>query len=370
MAVVLGAGLVVAGVALRGGGRGGGSGIGIAAHNVDGPFGPFAGYLRVGDVRSVAASIRVPRIERGSPLGEAGTWIGVQGYGAPRRFIQIGVLEIRARPQGWAHPRNGYIEFWSDVRHGFRPAFLTPVHPNDVIRTSISLSRGRWQLEIDDVTTGTARRFSTAQETGGSFEQAEWVQEDPGTEAHHVSYPRLAAPVFSDLVIDGAKPRPSALYSQWMSVNGGNLGPSRVRNGGFTLVQAPRPSRAGLLFMRLSAASGSAFEQFEDERGGWTDRTPAARIAAAYRLFAAATRAGTRALEATSWPPAAERLLPVLAADSRAMLAAARPPERHTPAAFAAWNAQLTRQIVRGAPASAGLAQALGLPGSGPSYKR
>src|ERR1700689_3489949 len=67
-----------------------GTGRKVADGFVDAPFGAFAGYTWLGTaVESVGASFTVPRIAGGSPLSEAGTWIGVQGQGPPARFVQI-----------------------------------------------------------------------------------------------------------------------------------------------------------------------------------------------------------------------------------------------------------------------------------------
>lgn len=93
--------LIVIGLAVpnRAKHRGGSSGL---------PFGTFAGYVWHGRVASVQASWTMPRIVSGSPLGFAATWIGAQGPGALRPFIQIGANEQRglSRTGGDVHAQH------------------------------------------------------------------------------------------------------------------------------------------------------------------------------------------------------------------------------------------------------------------------
>jgi len=343
---------------------------GLATKNSDAPFGPFAGYVLIGGATSIGASFTVPRILSGSPFGIAGTWIGAQGPGPPRRFLQIGVTEVRDEPRGARRALDAYFAFWSDVRHGFRPAILFPVRPADTIRASLALADGRWTLAIADASTGQSRRFSTMQEAEGRFDQLEWEQESPGTEDHHAPYPRLAPPRFSDLTAGSSAPPVARLYSQWMSVNNENLAPTPVRGRSFTLVRAPSVSSAGMRYLRLSAAAGSGLERFEDERVLWRATTPVAQILAASARFAAATRSSLRELAAAPWPSGVRTLLAAAARGEEAVIVDAVPPPRLTPASFAAWNVRLTRALERAAPAAAALRLALGLPALGPAYRR
>ncbi len=374
LALVLVAALVLIGLGLGGGG----GASHLTTNNVDAPFGPFAGYVTVGAVTSVGASIRVPRIVRGSPLGEAATWIGVQGYGPPDRFLQIGVLEIRVQGRAWDRPANGYFAFWSDTRHSFRPAVLFAVKPYDTLRASMSRAHGHWRLAISDATSGARRSFSTSQEMDGPFEQAEWMQEDPGAEAHHVSYPRLtppelnalAPPEFENMTADNAPVPSSRLYSQWMSVNHENLAPTPPRDDAFTLVRAPAVTAVGALYMRASASASTAFVQFEDERKGWNAQTPRRLIAAASARFTTAMLSGRQALRMATWPARALVLLPAEDRQAAALIADAQPPAHLTSATFAAWNAKLTQAIVQGGPAGAAFRTALGLPAFGAAYRR
>jgi len=99
----------------------------------DAPFGPFAGYAWIGKVQSVGASFTVPRIASGSPLSEAGTWIGMQGAGPPARFVQIGALEGRFWSRQEEKTVDLYTTFWSDTARHFKPQPLFPVSAGDTL---------------------------------------------------------------------------------------------------------------------------------------------------------------------------------------------------------------------------------------------
>ncbi len=126
------------------------SGDGLTGHHADAPFGPFLGYARIGPATAIGATFDVPRVEPGSPDGEAATWIGAQGLGPPRRFLQIGVLEGRFVPAGRSSAGDYYVAFWSDTRHGYHAVPLFPVHAGDTISAALTLLPGRWELALDD----------------------------------------------------------------------------------------------------------------------------------------------------------------------------------------------------------------------------
>ena len=79
-----------------------------------------------------------------------------------------------------------------------------------------------------------------------------------------------------------------------MSVNHGNLAPTPIEDDSFTLKRAPAVSAAAAQYLRLSATSGAAADQFQDERAEWTTKTPYAQIEAASLRFITATRNGMR----------------------------------------------------------------------------
>jgi hypothetical protein len=342
----------------------------IADDFSDAPFGPFAGYAWIGSVHSVGASFTVPPIASGSPLGVASTWIGAQSAGPPSRFVQIGDVESRLVPRGKDGAVDRYYAIWSDTARHYQPIPLFPVNPADTLSASLTLAHQRWTLAIVDDTSGAKAHFSTAAETEAPFNQAAWAQENPGSENHHVPYPRIAPPVFHGLTVNSARPSPTALYSQWMSVNHNNLAPTTVHADSFTLKRAPPLSPAGAQYLRLSATSGAAFDQFQDERAEWTTKTPYKQIEAASLRFITATQNGARSLAAAPWPKQLRSLIRANAHMKDVVLELARPPGLLTAATFADWNSRLTEALERAAPAGAKLRLALGLPGFGPEYHR
>jgi hypothetical protein len=346
------------------------SGDGLVGRSSDAPFGPFAGYRWIGGITSVGASFTVPGIVRGSFVGLASTWIGAQGQGPPRRFVQIGDIAARVKPRGKQGPVNGYFTFWSDTARHFKPKLLFPVRPGDTLSASLTLAHRRWTLAITDDTSAAKAHFSMMAEAEAPFNQAEWAQEDPGSENHHVPYPQIAPPVFTGLTVNSAKPSPALLYSQWMSVNHSNLAPTTPSDDSFTLGRAPAIGAAAAQYLRLFAAAGAAFEKFETKRSEWNAKAPYEQIATASSQFITATRNGLQSLVAARWSQHIRSLLRSFAHTTNVLVEHARPPTFLTPASFAHWNAKLTEASERAAPAAARLRPALGLPGSGPSYDR
>jgi hypothetical protein len=138
----------------------GNNGAKIAGGFSDAPFGPFAGYAWIGRVHSVGASFTVPRIASGSAVGEAGTWIGVQGQGPPTRFIQIGVIESRFSPPHKQGTVDEYFAFWTDTARHYKAKLLFAVSPGDSLSASLMLATNRWTLAITDDASRNRARFS------------------------------------------------------------------------------------------------------------------------------------------------------------------------------------------------------------------
>jgi hypothetical protein len=333
----------------------------------DAPFGPFAGYAWIGNVRSVGASFTVPRIANGSPLSEAATWIGMQGVGPPARFVQIGAIEGRLWSRQEEKTVDVYGAFWSDTALHFMPKPLFQVSAGDTLSASLTVANKRWTLAITDNRSGRKMRFSIGAGTGAAFDQAEWTQEDPGNPDNHARYPELGAPVFQHLTVDSTEPAPSdaALYSQWMSVNHSTVAPTVVHDDSFTLHPAPAVSEAAAQYMRLFTPALAAFEKFEKERSGWTAKTPYAQIVSAALHLIEESRKGSRALLDARWSKQIGGLVRSSHEAISAFLERARPPTFLTPANFAAWNAKLTEASERAARAGSELRIALGLPGLG-----
>jgi hypothetical protein len=342
------------------------SGGAIAGGFSDAPFGPVAGYVWSGSVHSVGGSFTVPRIASGSPLSEAGTWIGVQGQGPPARFVQIGATERRVWSSRKQKAVDLYATFWSDTASHFKPQPLFVVSPGDKLSADLTLANSQWTLAITDDTSRKKARFSIRDETDAPFDQAEWTQEDPGSENDHARYPQMAPPVFQDLTVNSAEPSRAVLYSSWMSVNGTNLAPTTPHADSFTLARAPAVSGEAAQYLRLFAAAGAAFDKFEAERTNWTVKMPYEQIETACSQFITATQNGTRSLVAAGWSKQIRSLVRSFAHILSIRVEDARPPTVLTPASFAVWNSKLTKASERAGPAAAKLRLALGLPASGP----
>jgi hypothetical protein len=335
----------------------------IAGGISDSPFGPFAGYVWIGRVHSVSASFTVPRIASRSVISEAGTWIGAQGQGPPARFVQIGAVESRF----WSRQKHAtvdeYATFWSDTAFHFKPKILFVVSPGDALSASLTLAHKRWTLTIIDTTSRQKAHFSIGSEVDGSFSQAEWTQENPGRPYNDARYPQMAAPVFRHLTVDSTQPAP--VYSSWMSVDHGTLAPTVMHDDSFTLEPAPPVSPAGAQYLRLTAATSAAFQDFETERSSWAANTPYAHIVDAYMQLIQATQKLNHTMLTTRWTKQITGLVRAFARANSAFLRQAQPPAILTAATFAAWNSTLTGASERAVSAGGNLRLALGLPGVG-----
>ncbi len=340
---------------------------GIPQGYSDGPFGAFAGYSFIGDVRAVGGSFTVPRIAPESRSGLAATWIGVQGQGPPSRFVQIGVIEERY-PSGRRHTLvNGYVTFWSDTAHHYSAQAMFPVRAGDTIAAGLVLSHGNWSLSITDRARYRSAHVSVANEGSAPFNQADWTQEDPGRPNNHAQYPQLAAPIFQHVTVNATPPTASdpSLYSQWMSANHYNLAPTALDDASFTLRPAPAVSATAEQYVRLSRPAAIAFEKFEVERTHWTLTTPHRTILDASLTLIQAIRARRLAVLFAKSPAPMRQLLRSSDHATTSLLEHLRPPAILTPATFAHWNSGVTEASERAARAGRKLRATLELPTGG-----
>jgi hypothetical protein len=297
-------------------------------------LGAWAGYVWRGRVRSVGASWSVPAVHPGAQLGEAATWIGAQAsrpYAAPARdlsnparaalrwsrlaqrgpFIQVGTIECRGvSPAGRAYDL--YDAFWTDATHHFRPIGVFAVKPGDQIAARLSLARRRWTVEIVDATLGKHARLSTADEANASFSLAEWLQENPesppfGTDEY--LYPRLSTVEMRKLAVNDTTPRSADLESQWMSEDGGYLGPSALTDDTFTLEPASL-SPAGERFLAIVSRADAALESHASQPASTASRS---RVVLSLRAMIGA-------LEGSKWPPRAQDVIRRLIDQTRVLL--------------------------------------------------
>lgn len=296
------------------------AGAALGAQRSQWSFGSFAGYVWRGHVASVRGSWSVPSVLVG-PMGSAGAWIGAQAPGSPGAFVQIGTTEERVRPFALGASGTIYYAFWSDVANHFHPRALFLVHPGDDISTSLRLAGGRWTIAIVDRTSGAAKHFSTNQEARASFNQAEWVQEDPRDEltGKPLPYPRLSTVRFRRLAVNSRTPAYADLYSQWMSASGSNWAPSPLRRDSFAVHRAT-VSPAGAQYLHIAAEEDAAASTFAALLAGWTVTTPGSQIASASSAFAVALKRAVHALASSSWPKHVRRLIRALIHSSRVLL--------------------------------------------------
>ena len=209
------------------------------------------GYLWSGDVTSVSASWKVPRLTKHEPRGIAATWIGAE---SPGRFIQVGVNEGRDAPNTDADLRflvGGLRQpllygFWSDTAHSFHPVALPRVKAGDVVSVSLQLLDGRWYLEFSDPRRSVDVKLSTSEEATGPVDDAEWLQEDVQTTYganRLLPYPKLSPIAFSDLKVNGVTPIASQLlYRRRPMRSAQTLVASRIHNDAFKVFPTTLPT--------------------------------------------------------------------------------------------------------------------------------
>lgn len=345
--VALGAALVV------GGGR-------AAVSNFS--FGPFAGYVWRGHVTSVQGVWTVPPIQGGSPLGRASSWIGAQAPGAPGPFVQVGTNE--EREASTAEPAHDvYYAFWSDVAHGFHPQILFSVQAGDHVSARLTLARARWTVAIRDTMSGAAVRFTTSDETHASFNEAVWFLEDitDAATAKPYPFPRLGTFRFQGLAVNSAAPSYADLYSQWMSVQHGSLGPSPVQADAFT-VQKSDLSPAARRYLQIVLPENVAQNSYVPQMLRWTATTPSSQIAPASLTFANALADSVRLLAAAHWAPTIRQLLKIELRALRASLADIEAAQYLPPGDLPLWRSTAVRDLATGGAAAHTTRRALGAP--------
>lgn len=201
--------------------------LGLAA-----PATGFGGYQEkvFMPIGQIASSWRVPAISAASSTGGASTWISVQGPLAAS-FVQLGTTEDDL------DGRADYEGFWSDAAVRYNPQRIMDVHAGDRVRAQITLQASGWVAELVDITRHMRASVVISSAAGGT-DIATWVQEDP-TEtlggSSDAPYPVMAAPVFTDLQLNGAIPNLPYRDAQVLSTEGGVfLVPIRVHDDGFS----------------------------------------------------------------------------------------------------------------------------------------
>lgn len=270
-------------------------------------FGPFAGYvLERRRVNSVAGTWTVPAFMPGSHSGIAATWIGAQTPGnrhAP--FIQVGINELYTQLPGGSFPGfqpASYVAFYSDTDLSFHPVYLFRVHRGDVIAARLRLAGGRWHVLIVDHTHHHKAAFSTKDETGAVFNQAEWLQEDPGLpHGRHAPYPLLSTVGFSHLKVNSGAPSYARIRSTWMSENHVDLAPSPLVNDSFSFAPT-QPTPIALHYVQIQIEFDVALNTFNADLKDWNARTSVHVMASERSALASAIAANIQELSCGQWP--------------------------------------------------------------------
>ncbi len=268
----------------------------------------FGGYRTTTKVAAISARWTVPAIAPRSPAGFAATWIGAQGSASAGPFIQVGTIEFK---QPGDAPM--YLLFWSDVQVGFAAQPMGGVAPGDVIDVSMRRlgSRG-WRLAVRDETNGAVASKSLSYGRGQTFNQAEWLQEDPApaqVTSVDLPYPRLSTVTFSRLMVNGAPPSLARGDGQTlMTLRGGTFVPTAVSSDSFSLL---RPTGVPARYLSYAGSLDRVLSTFEAGLALWP-RLPATLRRKVASGLVRAFGMSRRRFEAFDWSPAAQGAIAAL----------------------------------------------------------
>ena len=191
----------------------------------------FAGYTH--SPRTKSARGGGYRSSRRLDFGAASTWVAAES--SDGHFIQLGTTEnVTGRTQS-------FNVFWSDPVVHFEPQSIGVVAAGDVISYSMTKTSSGWVLRFRDRTTSQSRRVTVPYGQTTSFDEGQWIQEDPtfSNFSEHLPYPQMSLVTFSHLKLNGRIPTLRFTYAQAMSTsNGVSLIPSKVRHNSFTFHHA------------------------------------------------------------------------------------------------------------------------------------
>lgn len=274
----------------------------------------FGGYHERVEVREISARWRVPTIAPTSSPGFAATWVGAQSDRGGFPFIQLGVNE-EALSAGAGHGvALSYQGFWSDTTVGFHPVRILALDPGDLVSASMAQDTAGWRLVLDDRTTGKSAARQVNYGPGASYQEAEWVQEDPTdgrVVAQDLPYPTMGDVRFSDLTVDGAQPELDLADGQTLTTSGATtiLVPSAVTHDGFTLRP---PTGAATDYLEAAASLDAAISRFSAELADWRS-TGRPQRSAEERALAQAYETNAAKLLSQTWPSTAGPLMDHLA---------------------------------------------------------
>jgi hypothetical protein len=327
-------------------------------------LGAFSGYvLRTRRVSSVRGSWVVPRLVAGDRPGAAAIWIAAEGSGATPTapFIQVGVNLVRT-PAG----DDEYSAFWTDTARGFMPRFLTTVLPGDRLVAGLTLRDSRWHVALKDLTDHVDAAVVTAQDGTPTFNEAQWLQEDPArhaTSVHRIRVPYAATSVvrFRALRADGRAPEPGLMVSEWMSLAHTDLGPTPLAGDSFEIVNR-RLSPAAARYVEAALPDDRAEIAFFAALRPWLRGAPARTISPAASRLSAGVSDLDRAVSGTGWPGSTAATRAALSAVGRTLVQQTRRAPSRPPSARAGWYRSWRRTAQMVGLAARRLRGALGAP--------
>ena len=267
------------------------------------PITGLGGYTWPGSVDSIAAQWRVPTVASSSHSGLAATWIGAQNVNGPTPFIQLGTFQMVSEGAATCEV------FWSDYSVDDQPQSLGSCAGGDVLAASMTRTASGWKLVARDETTNTTLTKTVAYDTGGSFSQGEWLQEDPPTSSvpdQDGPYPRTSTVAFEQVKVNGTVPTLALANEQaLLAADDVFLVPTSFSNDGFELVPAK-----GLALRYLTAAArlDRVTSAYAAERSKWASVNHRARVTDLQRVIAAIHHFD-RSIEQTHWRPATRRAM-------------------------------------------------------------
>jgi hypothetical protein len=220
----------------------------------------FGGYNWFGNVTEISATWRVPTIAASSPVGHGSTWIGAQNADGQPPFMQLGTTEDKNSLSSVM-----YWAFWSDPHEGYHPQPLEALAANDVVSAEMARVNSGWRLTFSDLTSKRSKRLTVHYSPSGSYDQGEWLQEDPTANTNEASadlpYPVMSAVSFSKLQVDDAAPSLNLGDGATLLANGGAfLVPSAFEHDAFSLSPPNGPAKSYLVAASTLDAVVSTFE--------------------------------------------------------------------------------------------------------------
>ncbi len=218
-------------------------------------------------------------------------------------------------------------------------------------------------LAIADKTSGAAAYFSTSEEAHASFNRAEWMQEDiTNTRARKTyPYPQLTTVAFHGLRVNAVMPTYADLYAWWMSVDGGDLAPTPLRDDSFTLGRVT-VSSSGARYLRIAAGEDAATNRFVLQMSLWTAAMERSNIESACADFVTVLRNNISALGRARWPTRARGLVHTLIRKTSVLLDHTGSPVPVSSAGISAWRSTWIRDEAALAGAAHMVALSLNVP--------